>query len=229
MDADKLAGWVEGHKVPAAAIGGVALAGVFAVVQKIRNKSAAPAAAANTGTYFVVPGGGLDGYSTSPSLDSPYIPKQPDPTAPDTGGSSTPIKSSAPGQAIYQAPKQATPAPPPTINPLSLFQPPAPSGVPLALPQIDPGAIFKTYEVSNPVGYTDSQVAVNSGSYAPSLSDYATERPGGITRALVSTGGPAGASYTIDNTNFGSGPVRDTAYRNSHPGERYDQYGRIIA
>lgn len=228
MDADQLSSWVQTHKIPAAAVGGVALAGVFAVVGAVRNRKGSAAQAPNTGTYFVVPGsGGLDGFNTLPGSDTPYIPKLPDP---QTGGGTTPAPAPAPAPSLFQAPVQQTPKVPATMNPLSLWSPPEPTGVPLALPQIDSSRIYSTITVANPVGYTDAQDAANPG-YDPSLSDYATERPGGIERTLVGVTSGSGFQgfYTVDNTRLGTGPVRDESYRSSHPGERFDSYGRVVA
>lgn len=225
MDADDVSKWVQTHKIPAAAIGGIGLAGVVAVIGAVRNrKGGSGSTSPNTGTYFVVPGaGGLDGFNTIPGPDSPYIPKLPD--DPSTGTTPAPA---APAQPVYQAPPTMFAPVPATMNPLSTYSPPVPTGVPLALPQLDPSSIYSMLTVANPVGYTDAEKARNQGSYNPSLSDYATERPGGIERTLVAVGGgPAGASYTIDNTGLGSGPVVPVAQRIA--GERYDQYGRVIA
>lgn len=94
------------------------------------------------------------------------------------------------------------------------------------------GYIASQTQLQNPVGSADAAAAqtyFGERTYAPSLTDYSTEQPGGISviqAGLPGTQPAQGLTYTMYGTQTGTGPVVPASERK--PGERYDASGRVI-
>lgn len=98
------------------------------------------------------------------------------------------------------------------------------------------GYIASQGQLQNPVGSAAAAALASIDPrtgyqyYAPSLTDFSTEQPGGIQTiqaGLPGTEPGQGLTYSIYGTNTGTGPVVPASQRIA--GERYDASGRVIA
>lgn len=113
-------------------------------------------------------------------------------------------------------------------------QPAEVTGTPMPAVAIAPSLLGGGYEasrgvISNPAGIADRLAALPQNIYTPSLTDYASEQPGGIQTVqagLPGTQPNQGLTYTILGTTTGTGPPVPANQRIA--GERYDSLGRVI-
>lgn len=145
------------------------------------------------------------------------------------------------GGSLFTQPQDQTPLQPASQPAQAAPLQPAPAAaaaapsVQIAPSLLGGGYTASQFQIQNPVGSADRDALASinplSGQqmYHPSLSDYASEQPGGISvvqAGLPGTQPSQGQTYTIYGTNTGSGPVVPAAQRIA--GERYDSSGRVI-
>jgi hypothetical protein len=196
----KVVEWAKEHPIPAAGIAGLGLAAVAAVALGGKKKSQQEYVIPNVLTPGALVGSpGGSGYNPGAGGVGP--------------GGGMPV--------------------PPTPSPDSPSHAPTPSsgfGDLFAVPQDDVfGVRLLDYHIVNPYGSAAALAAEPQNYYVPSLSDFATEVGGGITRTVAAstqTDAAAGRTYTIDNTTLGTGPVVPVSQR--IVGEHYDAEGRVI-
>lgn len=203
MDLHNVGEWVKAHPLPSAAIAGVGLAGLAAVA--LRGKGGAKQAQGYIVPNVLTPGvgGSVDNSNSAGG---------------GTGGLPQWLLDLLQQQQTTQPPPPpTTTSTAPTTAPYNPFVTPSPSVL---------GKVIGVEHITNPLGSAYESAKVNPY-YTPSASDYASEIGGGITRTLAQNpGAPAGAYYTVDNTNLGSGAPVPVGSR--IPGERYDALGRVI-